>query len=234
VKKRRNKGIFTIIELLVVIAVIAVLASILLPALNKARDKAIRINCLDNEKQIGLVINIYTNDYDFYNPDYPGPGHGETGYGFIMYNQGYIRNLKLLYCEKTKEVTPDYATNFLTQDADGTNAWKFEYISYGINNIGVTDDYYCDNSFHPDAPHTAKPGSIKNPSGKILLAETMRNGTRPTRLIIMPTSTPIINRHGSYSNILWVDGHASSEENGRTRFQGTDDIIRQYLSRNAE
>lgn len=64
--KKEKRWSFTLIELLIVIAIIAILAAMLLPALNQARERARAISCLNNLKSLGNACSMYVSDFDFY------------------------------------------------------------------------------------------------------------------------------------------------------------------------
>ena len=89
--RRVKTRIFTLIELLIVIAIIAILAAMLLPALNKARDKAITIGCISNIIQLGLLIAGYANDHKDYYFSATPTARIYNNWGELLANNGYVK-----------------------------------------------------------------------------------------------------------------------------------------------
>ncbi|HWF19025.1 MAG TPA: prepilin-type N-terminal cleavage/methylation domain-containing protein [Verrucomicrobiae bacterium] len=114
--RKGNAPGFTLIELLVVIAIIAILAALLLPALRAAKVRAIRIKCVSNERQLGIALTMYADDFGEYYPVYQdwgcwagqkGSGQPQAEYGF-QYPDGlrplnsYLKNVNTCYCPGDK------------------------------------------------------------------------------------------------------------------------------------
>jgi prepilin-type N-terminal cleavage/methylation domain-containing protein/prepilin-type processing-associated H-X9-DG protein len=102
---------FTLIELLVVIAIIALLAAILFPVFARARENARRASCMSNEKQIGLGILQYTQDYDERYPVYTyvdSAGNEPNANGWAVLIQPYVKSTQVLQCpsEKARPAQP--------------------------------------------------------------------------------------------------------------------------------
>ncbi|MBT4820807.1 MAG: DUF1559 domain-containing protein, partial [Lentisphaerae bacterium] len=87
---------FTLVELLVTIAIIAILAALLLPALNQAREKTRRVSCMANLKNIGIAIRSYATSFE---EQYPN-GDNAAGLNKLV-DQSYVKTTKLFLCPST-------------------------------------------------------------------------------------------------------------------------------------
>jgi prepilin-type N-terminal cleavage/methylation domain-containing protein/prepilin-type processing-associated H-X9-DG protein len=227
---------FTLIELLVVVAIIAILAALLLPVLSRGKKKAIQVNCISNEHQVGTALQLFLNDNNDWLPPGESAEHGLfTGqrtdymeeatpvryrYHLVYYlaehlslhaPDGEKRHARVFFC-------PSYNTNIINGDFSG-------HICYGV----LSTNYFKDESgkpilsFNPFGYPPNIYGSVAVRPSRLSAIATEKSLSMvpaladldqvaiPQDFVMWRSQLPPQPTHGARRNYLFFDNHIAAQ-----------------------
>ena len=184
-RKNRQREIgFTIVELLATITIISIMSALLLPVLGSAREKGREISCLSNLKQIGIAVELYTQDYE---------GWAPTCTDYVTLNS-YLNNSDVFWC-------PSSGTD-RKWDGQGAPA-ENEGVSYGFNSNGTGND----SGFCSVIPNYRNLKEMSAPEQLIVGADSFHDMSFEFLAQYSPDDFGPGDIHHGGSNVLFADGH---------------------------
>jgi len=227
---------FTLVELLVVVSIIALLISILLPALGAAREVAQKVVCLANQKQIGLAVEMYKGDYEGLVPvrsfadNPPEPAH--RFWHSRMVAEDYLPLNDVFFCPSSP--VPSLADSQVLEDQTLEEFTTVQAEIYGMRIWTPADP---DDATDIYKPH--KSLKIDNPAAFFVIADSWVNndsfpdrGPGPGYTISQAkpsgqTQWGVDLRHNGAANAVFADGHAATED--RDYYFDLDQTQGQYM-----
>ncbi len=233
--RNSNKNAFTLIELLVVISIIALLISILLPALNKARDSARAVVCRSNLRQLAIAGISYTIE----NKEFFFPGALDIDQNLHRWHgtrktkddpfevagsplESYLADGQVKECPQRVDFVRSQSWNVNFEQGCGGYGYNMTYLGSLIGKCGLNAKGIYNN--------TPKISQVKSPSDTLFFSDTAMAKLDKEKTIYieysfaeapfvvlgaqsrpdLPIQSPSIHfRHSSRANIAWVDGRVT-------------------------